>query len=160
MFFVHAGRALRLALDTFRHLFSFTKGADKPIFPARIRMLSVVFVERKAVDFKDKNAGCAGGIIKKRLPLLKRLSGNSAAFLSATAACISRVQAAADASLINRTAQIAQLHSAESSVNSGEKPAGFYEELVQKAGSMLRKKRSIFFENGDIFRAVFATTHL
>ena len=70
------------------------------------------------------------------------------------------MQAAADASLINRTAQIAQLHSAESSVNSGEKPAGFYEELTQKAGSMLRKKRSIFFENGDIFRAVFATTHL
>ena len=160
MFFVHAGRALRLALDTFRHLFSFTKGADKPIFPARIRMLSVVFVERKAVDFKDKNAGCAGGIIKKRLPLLKRLSGNSAAFLSATAACISRVQAAADASLSGRTAQIAQLHSAESSVNSGEKPAGFYEELTQRTEPKFVKTSSVFFETDDIFRAGFAITHL
>ena len=46
-------------------------------------MLSVVFVERKAVDFKDKNAGCEGGIIKKKLPSLARLSGNSAAFLPA-----------------------------------------------------------------------------
>ena len=126
----------------------------------RIWILSVVFVERKAVDFKDKNAGCEGGIIRKKLPSLARLNGNSAAFLSATAACILHVQAAADASLSGRTAQIAQLHSAESSVNSGEKPAGFYEELVQKAGSMLRKKRSIFFENGDIFRAVLATSHL
>ena len=76
-------------------------------------MLSVVFVERKAVDFKDKNAGCEGGIIRKKLPSLVRLSGNSAAFLSATAACILHVQAAADASLSGRTAQIAQLHSAE-----------------------------------------------
>ena len=126
----------------------------------RIRILSVVFVERKAVDFKDKNAGCKGGIIRKKLPSLARLNGNSAAFLSAKAACILRTWTAADASLSGRTAQIAQLHSAESSVNSGEKPAGFYEELAQKAGSMLRKKRSIFFENGDIFRAVFATTHL
>ena len=49
----------------------------------RIWMLSVVFVERKAVDFKDKNAGCEGGIIKKKLPSLVRLSGNSAAFLPA-----------------------------------------------------------------------------
>ena len=126
----------------------------------KIWIRSVVFVERKAVDFEDKNAGCEGGIIRKKLPSLARLNGNSAAFLSATATCILHVQAAADASLSGRTAQIAQLHSAESSVNSGEKPAGFYEELAQKAGSMLRKKRSIFFENGDIFRSVFATTHL
>ena len=49
----------------------------------RIRILSVVFVERKAVDFKDKNAGCEGGIIRKKLPSLARLSGNSAAFLPA-----------------------------------------------------------------------------
>lgn len=49
----------------------------------RIWMLSVVFVERKAVDFKDKNAGCEGGIIKKKLPSLARLSGNSAASLPA-----------------------------------------------------------------------------
>lgn len=126
----------------------------------RIRILSVVFVERKAVDFKDKNAGCEGGIIRKKLPSLARLNGNSAAFLSATAACILRAWTPADALLICRTAQIAQLHSAESSVNSGEKPAGFYEELTQKTEPMLRKKRSIFFENGDIFRAVFATTHL
>ena len=46
-------------------------------------MLSVVFVERKAVDFKDENAGCEGGIIRKKLPSLARLSGNSAAFLPA-----------------------------------------------------------------------------
>ena len=49
----------------------------------RIWILSVVFVERKAVDFKDKNAGCEGGIIRKKLPSLARLSGNSAAFLPA-----------------------------------------------------------------------------
>ena len=79
----------------------------------RIWMLSVVFVERKAVDFKDKNAGCEGGIIRKKLPSLARLNGNSAAFLSATAACISCAQVAADALLSGRTAQIAQLHSAE-----------------------------------------------
>ena len=81
--FAHAERALRLAKNTFRSLFSFTKGADKPIFPARIRMLSVVFVERKAVDFKDKNAGCEGGIIRKKLPSLARMNRNSAAFLPA-----------------------------------------------------------------------------
>ena len=46
-------------------------------------MLSVVFVERKAVDFKDKNAGCEGGTIRKKPPSLARLSGNSAAFLPA-----------------------------------------------------------------------------
>ena len=49
----------------------------------RIWMLSVIFVERKAVDFKDKNAGCEGGIIRKKLPSLAHLSGNSAAFLPA-----------------------------------------------------------------------------
>ena len=123
-------------------------------------MLSVVFVERKAVDFKDKNAGCEGRIIRKKPPSLARLSGNSAAFLSATATCISRVQAAADASLINRTAQIAQLHSAESSVNSGEKPAGFYEELTQRTEPKFVKTSSVFFETDDIFRAGFAITHL
>ena len=47
------------------------------------QLLSVVFVERKAVDFKDKNAGCEGGIIRKKLPSLARLNGNSAAFLPA-----------------------------------------------------------------------------
>ena len=126
----------------------------------RIRILSVVFVERKAVDFEDKNAGCEGGIIRKRLPLLKRLSGNSAAFLSATAACILHVQAAADASLINRAAQIAQLRSARSSVNSGEKPAGFYEELAQRTEPKFVKTSSVFLETDDIFRACFAITHL
>ena len=126
----------------------------------RIWILSVVFVERKAVDFKDKNAGCEGGIIRKKLPSLARLNGNSAAFLSATAACILHVQAAADASLINRTAQIAQLHSAESSVNSGEKPAGFYEELTQKTEPKFVKTSSVFLETDDIFRACFAITHL
>ena len=49
----------------------------------RIQILSVVFVERKAVDFKDKNAGCEGEIIRKTPPSLARLSGNSAAFLPA-----------------------------------------------------------------------------
>ena len=126
----------------------------------RIRILSVVFVERKAVDFKDKNAGCEGGIIRKKLPSLARLSGNSAAFLSATAACILHVQAAADAPLINRTAQIAQLHSAENSVNSSEKPAGFYEELAQKTETKFVKTSSIFLETDDIFCACFAITHL
>ena len=112
----------------------------------RIRILSVVFVERKAVDFEDKNAGCEGGIIRKKLPSLARLNGNSAAFLSATAACILHVQAAADASLSGRTAQIAQLHSAESSVNSVEKPAGFYEELAQKTAPKFVKTSSVFFK--------------
>jgi len=51
-------------------------------------------------------------------------------FASKTA-CISCAQAAADASLSGRTAQIAQLHSAGNGVNFGEKPAGFYEKLVQ-----------------------------
>lgn len=123
-------------------------------------MLSVVFVECKAVDFEDKNAGCEGGIIRKRLPLLKRLSGNSAAFLSAKAACILRAWTPADALLICRTAQIAQLHSAESSVNSGEKPAGFYEELTQRTEPKFVKTSSVFLETDDIFRACFATTHL
>ena len=123
-------------------------------------MLSVVFVERKAVDFKDKNAGCEGGIIRKKPPSLARLNGNSAAFLSATAACILHVQAAADASLSGRTAQIAQLHSAESSVNSGEKPAGFYEELAQRTEPKFVKTSSVFLETDDIFRACFAITHL
>ena len=123
-------------------------------------MLSVVFVERKAVDFEDKNAGCEGGIIRKKPPSLARLNGNSAAFLSATAACILHVQAAADASLINRTAQIAQLHSAESSVNSGEKPAGCDEELTQKTEPKIVETSSVFFETDDIFRACFAITHL
>lgn len=118
----------------------------------RIWILSVVFVERKAVDFKDKNAGCEGGIIRKKLPSLARLNGNSAAFLSATAACISRVQAAADASLSGRTAQIAQLHSAESSVNSGEKPAGFYEELTQKNRAEIRFS---FLRNRRYFSCAF-----
>ena len=93
------------------------------------QILSVVFVERKAVDFKDKNADCEGGIIRKRLPSLACLSGNSAAFLPAKQLAY-RARAAADASLSGRTAQIAQLRSAGSSVNSGEKPAGFYEKLV------------------------------
>ena len=124
------------------------------------QLLSVVFVECKAVDFKDKNAGCEGGIIKKKLPSLARLNGNSAAFLSATAACILRTWTAADASLSGRTAQIAQLHSTGSSVNSVEKPAGFYEELAQKTEPKFVKTSSVFFETDDIFRAVFATTHL
>lgn len=61
------------------------------------------------------------------------------------------MQAAADASLSGRTAQIAQLHSAGSSVNSGEKPAGFYEELTQKTEPKFVKrvqfssKPTIFF---------------
>lgn len=126
----------------------------------RIRILSVVFVERKAVDFKDKNAGCERKIIRKKLPSLARLCGNSAAFLSAKAACILRTWTAAGASLSGRTAQIAQLHSAESSVNSGEKPAGFYEELSQRTEPKFVKTSSVFLETDDIFRACFAITHL
>ena len=80
-------------------------------------------------------------------------------FASKTA-CISCAQAAADAPLSGRTAQIAQLHSAESSVNSGEKPAGFYEELTQKTEPKFVKTSSIFLETDDIFRACFAITHL
>ena len=80
-------------------------------------------------------------------------------FASKTA-CISCAQAAADAPLSGRTAQIAQLHSAESSVNSGEKPAGFYEELTQKTEPKFVKTSSVFFETDDIFRACFAITHL
>ena len=49
----------------------------------KIQILSIVFVECKAVDFKDKNAGCEGEIIRKTPPSLARLSGNSAAFLPA-----------------------------------------------------------------------------
>ena len=97
---------------------------------------------------------------QKKAAIVGALERKFRSIFASKTACISCAQAAADASLSGRTAQIAQLHSAESSVNSGEKPAGFYEKLAQKAGSMLRKKRSIFFENGDIFCAVFATTHL
>ena len=121
----------------------------------RIWMLSVVFVERKAVDFKDKNAGCERKIIRKKLPSLARLCGNSAAFLSAKAACILRTWTAAGASLSGRTAQIAQLHSAESSVNSGEKPAGFYEELTQKNRAEIRKNEFSFLRNRRYFSCVF-----
>ena len=32
VFFAHAGRALRLALDTFRHLFSLVKGPINKLF--------------------------------------------------------------------------------------------------------------------------------
>ena len=49
----------------------------------KIQILSIAFVECKAVDFKDKNAGCEGEIIRKKPPSLARLSGNSAAFLPA-----------------------------------------------------------------------------
>ena len=110
------------------------------MFPVRIRKLSVVFVERKAVDFKDKNAGCEGGIIRKKPPSLARLSGNSAAFLSAK-------------QLAYRARGWPQMRcsSAESSVNSGEKPAGFYEELAQKTETKFVKTSSIFLETDDIF---------
>ena len=98
----------------------------------KIQMLSVVFVERKAVDFKDKKCRLRGRNYQKKAAIVGALERKFRSIFISNS----------------------------SSVNSGEKPAGFYEELVQKAGSMLRKKRSIFFENGDIFRAVFATTHL
>ena len=119
------------------------------MFPVRIRKLSVVFVERKAVDFKDKNAGCEGGIIRKKPPSLARLSGNSAAFLSAK-------------QLAYRARGWPQMRcsSAESSVNSGEKPAGFYEELAQRTEPKFVKTSSVFLETDDIFRACFAITHL
>ena len=136
------------------------KRADKQTFPMRIQILSVIFIACKVAKCKGKNADCERKIIRKKPPSLARLNGNSAAFLSATAACILHVQATADASLSGRTAQIAQLHSAESSVNSGEKPAGFYEELTQKTEPKFVKTSSVFFETDDIFRACFAITHL
>ena len=86
--------------------------------------------------------------------------GNSAAFLSAKAAYISCAQAAADASLSGRTAQIAQLHSTGSSVNSGEKPAGFYEELTQKTELEFAKPSSVFFKKGDFLRGFFNNSFL
>lgn len=70
------------------------------------------------------------------------------------------MRAAADASLSGRTAQIARLHFAESSVNSGEKPAGCDEELTQKTEPKFVKTSSVFFENGDFLRTGSATTHL
>ena len=39
----------------------------------KIWILSVVFVECKAVDFKDKNAGCEGGIIRKKAAIVGAL---------------------------------------------------------------------------------------
>lgn len=125
----------------------------------KIQMLSVISIACKAAKCKGKNVDCEGRIIRKKPPSLARLNGNSAAFLSATAACILHMQAAADASLINRAAQIAQLRSAGSSVNSGEKPDGFYEELTQKTELEFTKPSSVFFKKGDIFCAVSATTH-
>ena len=50
--------------------------------------------------------------------------------------------------------------SAESSVNSGEKPAGCYEELTQKTEPKIVETSSVFLETDDIFRACFAITHL
>ena len=47
-----------------------------------------------------------------------------------------------------------------SSVNSGEKPAGFYEELTQKTEPKFVKTSSVFLETDDIFCACFAITHL
>ena len=88
---------------------------------------------------------------QKKAAIVGALEWKFRSILSATAACILHVQAAADASLSGRTAQIAQLHSAGSSVNSGEKPAGFYEELTQKTEPKFVKrvqfssKPTIFF---------------
>ena len=70
------------------------------------------------------------------------------------------MRAAADALLSGQTAQIARLHFAESSVNSVEKPAGFYEELTQKTAPKIVETSSVFFENGDFLRTGSATTHL
>ena len=50
--------------------------------------------------------------------------------------------------------------STESSVNSGEKPAGCYEELTQKTEPKIVETSSVFLETDDIFRACFAITHL
>ena len=88
----------------------------------------------------QKKAAVVGALVRKFRSI----------FASKTA-CISCAQATADASLSGRTAQIAQLHSAGSSVNSGEKPAGFYEELTQKTEPKFVKrvqfssKPTIFF---------------
>lgn len=97
---------------------------------------------------------------QKKAAIVGALERKFRSIFASKTACISCAQAAADASLSGRTAQIAQLHSAESSVNSGEKPAGFYEELTQKTEPKFVKTSSVFFETDDIFRACFAITHL
>ena len=97
---------------------------------------------------------------QKKAAIVGALERKFRSIFASKTACISCAQAAADAPLSGRTAQIAQLHSAESSVNSGEKPAGFYEELTQKTEPKFAKTSSVFLETGDIFRACFAITHL
>ena len=97
---------------------------------------------------------------QKKAAVVGALERKFRSIFASKTACISCAQAAADASLSGRTAQIAQLHSAGSSVNSGEKPAGFYEELTQKTEPKFVKTSSVFFENGDFLRAGSATTHL
>ena len=147
--FAHAGRALRLAKNTFRSLFSFTKGADKPIFPGGFGCFQASLQCAMQLNAEVKKLIASANFSKNAMPLTC-LSGNFAAFLSAKAACILRTRTAADASLSGRTAQIAQLHSAESSVNSAEKPAGFYEELTQKQ-SQNSQKRVLFSSKPTIF---------
>ena len=93
---------------------------------------------------------------QKKAAIVGALERKFRSIFASKTACISCAQAAADAPLSGRTAQIAQLHSAESSVNSGEKPAGFYEELTQKTEPKFVKTSSVFFETDDIFRACFA----
>ena len=125
----------------------------------RIWTLSVVSIACKAAKCKEKTLMCAQNHQKKAAVVGTLVRKFRSIFASKTA-CISCAQAAADASLSGRTAQIAQLHSAESSVNSGEKPAGFYEELTQKTEPKFVKTSSVLFETDDIFRACFAITHL
>ena len=97
---------------------------------------------------------------QKKAAVVGALERKFRSIFASKTACISCAQAAADALLSGRTAQIAQLHSAESSVNSGEKPAGFYEELAQRTEPKFVKTSSVFLETDDIFRACFAITHL
>ena len=97
---------------------------------------------------------------QKKAAVVGALERKFRSIFASKTACISCAQAAADASLSGRTAQIAQLHSAGSSVNSVEKPAGFYEELTQKTAPKIVETSSVFFENGDFLRTGSATTHL
>ena len=125
-------------------------------------MLSVVFVERKAVDFKDENAGCEGGIIRKKLPSLARLSGNSAAFLPAKQLAYrarKQPQMRRSAVELRRSHSFIPLKAA--SIPAKNRLGSMKNSLKkQSRNSQKRVQFSSFFETDDIFRACFATTHL
>ena len=122
----------------------------------KIQILSIVFAERKAVDFKDKNAGYEGKIIRKKPPSLARLSGNPTAFLPANQLAYSarkQPQMRRSAVELRRSHSFIPLKAASI-------PAGCYEELTQKTEPKIVETSSVFFETDDIFRAGIAKTHL